>query len=163
MTNIRRSRGYSFEHGLVEKLNNTPNWMARRLGGSSTGLPDIVATNNVTNTLLTIECKSTQGNTVYVPPDQVERCAEVCKLFSVYKTRHIIFAFKFMRNANRKLRYFFKRADTVMLACRPDLITPTYRCGYDGKVYEMVNRKVQEADYILDFPEFRQLMGPKIN
>ncbi len=43
MGNIRRSRGYAFEHGLVERFNGLGDWRARRLGGSSTGLPDIVA------------------------------------------------------------------------------------------------------------------------
>ena len=42
----RRSRGYSFEHNLVININALPDWYARRLGGSSTGLPDIVAVNN---------------------------------------------------------------------------------------------------------------------
>ena len=32
--------------------------MARRLGGSSTGLPDIVAVNNKASILLSIEAKS---------------------------------------------------------------------------------------------------------
>ena len=145
----------------MERLNITPNWMARRLGGSSTGLPDIVATNNVTGVLLAIECKSTAGNAVYVPPDQVERCVEVCKMFSYYKERHVIFAFKFMRNENRRLRYWFKRADTVMIVCSSDMKIPTYRCDYDGKVYEIgvEGKKAELADYILDFPDFRELMG----
>lgn len=158
MTNIRRSRGYAFEHGLVDKLNETPNWGARRLGGSSTGLPDIVATNNVSGILLAIECKSTQGSAVYIPPDQVIRCVEVCKMFSWYKERHVIFAAKFMRSKTRRLRYFYKRADTVMAICSSaDLRMPTFRINYDGKVYETLDRKTQLADYILDYQDFRHL------
>lgn len=75
----------------------------------------------------------------------------------MYKERHIIFAFKFMRNKDRKLRYLFKRADAVMLASATKFILPTFRCGYDGKVYQILDRKVELADYILDYPEFRQL------
>ena len=51
MTNIRRSRGYNFEYRLVKQL-NTGEWIARRLGGSSTGLPDIVAVNNTDSIII---------------------------------------------------------------------------------------------------------------
>ena len=40
----------------------------RRLGGSSTGLPDIVAVNNKEATLLSIEAKSGTGDALYVRP-----------------------------------------------------------------------------------------------
>jgi hypothetical protein len=68
-----------------------------------------------------------------------------------------------MRNTNRKLRYFFKRADAIMWICRTNMTSlPTFRCGYDGKVYEVGNNsQAVLADYILDFPEFRELMGSK--
>ena len=33
LNRIRRNRGYSFEHVLVQKLNNNNSWRARRLGG----------------------------------------------------------------------------------------------------------------------------------
>ena len=48
--------------------------MARRLGGSSTGLPDIVAVNNTESILLSIEAKSGTSNSIYVPDDQIGRC-----------------------------------------------------------------------------------------
>ena len=70
MSNIRRSRGYSYEHSLVQRL-NSGSWIARRLGGSSTGLPDIVAVNNSEATLLSIEAKSGTGDALYVQPDQL--------------------------------------------------------------------------------------------
>jgi Holliday junction resolvase len=169
LTNIRRSRGYAFEHGLVEKLNSTPNWWARRLGGSSTGLPDVVATNNVEGILLAIECKSTVGNAVYIPPDQVERCVEVCKGFSWYKERHVIFAVKFGRNrSGRKLTYYYKRADAVMFgACiAGGLEMPTFKITYDGRVYSIhkgkeKNKKkvVEPVDYILNYSTFKHLAG----
>ena len=70
MTNIRRSRGYNFEYRLVKQL-NSKKWIARRLGGSSTGLPDIVAVNNSESILLSIEAKTATSNSIYVPQDQI--------------------------------------------------------------------------------------------
>jgi len=102
----RRNRGYSFEYDLVNRFNNIPNWYARRLGGSSTGLPDIVATSNH-GSVLSIECKSTVGDNAYVPVDQVERCITTLDLFSLYPKKRIIFAFKFGQKKGYKLREYF--------------------------------------------------------
>src|SRR5919202_3008445 len=101
MANIRRSRGYSFEHTLVQRLNNGV-WNARRLGGSSTGLPDIIAVNNIEAILLSIEAKSGTGDTLYVPQDQIKRSLLIRDIFSFYTTRNFILAFKFMRNKRYK-------------------------------------------------------------
>ena len=95
MGNIRRSRGYSYEHGLVEKLNKH-GFIARRLGGSSTGLADIVAVDNRNGVLLTIEAKAGTSDILYVPQDQIERSMMIRDMFAVYPTRHVVFAFKFM-------------------------------------------------------------------
>ena len=81
MGNIRRSRGYSFEHTLVQRLNNGE-WNARRLGGSSTGLPDIIAVNNIDAILLSIEAKSGTGDILYVPQDQIRRSILIRNMFS---------------------------------------------------------------------------------
>lgn len=67
-----------------------------------------------------------------------------------------------MRTANRKLRYFFKRADDVMMVCYVDVTIPTFRCGYNGKVYATypadTKKKPELADYILDYPAFKEVM-----
>lgn len=139
MGNIRRSRGYSFEHGLVKRLNDK-SWQSRRLGGSSTGLPDIVAVNNESGILLTIEAKSGTSDILYVPQDQLERCKMIMDMFGVYRERHIILAFKFMnkkrfrrKNAtvyqSRKLVEYYKVADVVNSMS----ILPIIKCTYDGK------------------------------
>ena len=141
--NIRRSRGYSFEHILVQRLNNRV-WSARRLGGSSTGLPDIVAVNNTEGILLTIEAKSGTSDILYVPRDQIERCLLIRNMFSVYPERHIILAFKFMskkrfRRKNktvyesRKLVEYYKVADIVSTMRSPPII----KCTYDGKTFAL--------------------------
>src|ERR687883_496290 len=83
MGNIRRSRGYSFEHTLVQRLNNGV-WNARRLGGSSTGLPDIIAVNNTEAILLSIEAKSGTGDILYEIDDiDAVKCTYDGKIFSV--------------------------------------------------------------------------------
>lgn len=148
MGNIRRSRGYAFEHGLVERFNELGDWKARRLGGSSTGLPDIVAVNNEKSVLLTIEAKSGTSDILYVPQDQIERCIVVREMFGAYAERHIVFAFKFMskkrfRRKNktvyeqRKLVEYYKVADE--LVCANPL--PIVKCTYDGRTYAMHGSK----------------------
>jgi Holliday junction resolvase len=141
LRNIRRSRGYSYEHTLVQRL-NTELWKARRLGGSSVGLPDIIAVNNIEAILLSIEAKSGTGDALYVPSDQINRCLQIRDMFSFYKSRHAILAFKFMRKKRfkrkgqivyeqRKLLEYYKIAD------RLEKITDmtTIKCTYQGKTF----------------------------
>ena len=102
----RRSRGYSFEKQLVDTFNKTEGWTARRLGGSSTGLPDIVITENNKSILYAIECKSGESNILYIPFDQISRCEWITEKFlRIYENRYIVFAFKFKGTAKRKLQY----------------------------------------------------------
>jgi Holliday junction resolvase len=158
--NIRRSRGYSYEHTLVQRLNNGV-WHARRLGGSSTGLPDIVAVNNTDGILLTIEAKSGTSDILYVPQDQIERCLMIRNMFSIYPERHIILAFKFMSKKrfrrkneivyeNRKLLEYYKVADIVA-----DMsVIPIIKCTYDGKTYALHKNKtvaLNLPDYYMPF------------
>ena len=151
MTNIRRSRGYNFEHRLVKQLNNG-DWIARRLGGSSTGLPDIVAVNNKLSILLSIEAKSAAGNSIYVPPDQLVRCHAITKMFKAYKERHIILAFKFMRIKRqiiggktiyvpRKTREYYK----IVKFKRIPKSFPVIKCNYDGDTFAIHNSKIQKV------------------
>lgn len=151
--NLRRSRGYAYEHGLVERFNALKGWHARRLGGSSTGLPDIVAVNNEQGILLTIEAKSGTSDNLYVPQDQIERCTVVTDMFAIYPTRHIVFAFKFMskkrfrrKNATvyeqRKLVEYYKVAD-VLSGIKP---LPIVKCTYDGRTFAMLDGKTAELN-----------------
>ena len=156
MSNIRRSRGYAFEHTLVQRLNNEF-WHARRLGGSSTGLPDIVAVNNTAGILLTIEAKSGTSDILYVPQDQIERCLLIRNMFSIYSQRHIILAFKFMskkrfRRKNetvyesRKLLEYYKVADVVS-----DMdVIPIIKCTYNGMTFALHKNKT----IALDLPDY---------
>lgn len=152
MGNIRRSRGYNYEHTLVQRFNGSK-WEARRLGGSSTGLPDIVAVNNKEGILLTIEAKSGTGDILYVPQDQIERCMVIRNMFGVYPTRHVVLAFKFMskkrfRRKNktvyeqRKLAEYYKKADAI-LDMKP---LPAVKCTYEGKTFVIIDGKSKEVD-----------------
>lgn len=151
LTNIRRSRGYSFEYKLVKLLSNG-DWTARRLGGSSTGLPDIIAVNNKESILLSIEAKSATGNSIYVPPDQIGRCFDITKMFGIYQERYIILAFKFMRLKRqvirgevkylpRKGKMYFKRISFK----KTPRIFPTLKCNYDGDTFAIYPSKVMKV------------------
>lgn len=160
MGNIRRSRGYSFEHLLVRKLNNEY-WTARRLGGSSTNLPDIIAVNNLESILLSVEAKSGTGDNLYVPGDQIRRCVEIKEMFSAYKSSHVILAFKFMTKrrirvkgtlsyGSRKLREYYKIADKYIKYEFP----PTIKCNYSGKTFEIIDNNTSLCrlkDYDMPF------------
>lgn len=108
----RRSRGYNFEYSIVNAFNDhhSKDWTARRLGGSSTGLPDVVATNKRKSVCYAIEAKSGDMDILYIPRDQIERCLDITDNFlTAYRTRFIVFAFKFKANKKkgRKLQYRF--------------------------------------------------------
>jgi Holliday junction resolvase len=114
------------------------------LGGSSTGLPDIVAVNN-------------DAGILYVPLDQIERCLMVRNMFSIYPERHIILAFKFMgkkrfRRKNetiyesRRLIEYYKVADIVIGM----KALPIVKCTYDGKTYAIFRNKTLP----LDLPDY---------
>ena len=172
MGNIRRSRGYAFEYGLVERFNKCTNFHARRLGGSSTGLPDIVAVNNIDSILLTIEAKSGTSDILYVPQDQLERCMVVRDMFSIYSQRHVILAFKFMskkrfRRKNetvyesRKLLEYYKVADSVVDA-KGEM--PIVKCTYDGRTFAIHKDKtvaLSLPDYSMPFQKVKIAISAK--
>ena len=160
LNRIRRNRGYSFEHVLVQKL-NTNAWNARRLGGSSANLPDIIAVNNKESIFLSIEAKSGTADSLYVPSDQIHRCFQIRDMFQVYNTAHVILAFKFMQKRrireegktlyiHRKLQEYYKIADKYS-RMNP---VPIIKCTYDGRTYEIRNFQTKRCnlkDYIMPF------------
>lgn len=128
---LRSARGYRFEKKHIVKELNKDGWICERLGGTSMGMPDEIATNNDRGILLAFEAKSTVGNYCYVPNDQLERCKKIYKMFNYYWTKYIVLAFKFAGiKKYRKLRYYFF------------ILHPPYnfdniqnvRCSYDGKI-----------------------------
>ncbi|HET6730609.1 MAG TPA: hypothetical protein VFH04_03330 [Nitrososphaeraceae archaeon] len=156
MSSFRRSRGYSYEHSLVQRLNNGE-WCARRLGGSSAGLPDIVAVNNRESVLLSIEAKSGTGDALYIHQDQIRKCILIQNMFGYYKRRYAIFAFKFMKKKRyrrngqtvyepRKLVEYYKSVEKIKNIDAIDMI----KCTYDGKTFEFRNEQFVESN----LPEF---------
>jgi Holliday junction resolvase len=130
------------------------------LGGSSTGLPDIVAVNNDAGILLTIEAKSGTSDTLYVPQDQIKRCLVIREMFSFYRDTHIILAFKFLckkrfRRKNetvyesRRLREYYK--EVIDIPGDTDIEDlPIVKCTYDGKTYNIFG----ENTVPLNLPDF---------
>jgi Holliday junction resolvase len=108
LTNLRRSRGYGWESYLVKKFNSLDDWRCRRLGGSSTGLPDLVAVNNEQGLLYCIEAKSGYSKYLYIPTDQVCRCINIANMFGLYKTT-VVFSFKFGRGYKNEQHYFLPK------------------------------------------------------
>jgi Holliday junction resolvase len=115
---IRQQRGYSFEYKIVTEVNKMDGWVARRLGGSSTGLPDIVATNNQKSRLIVAELKSLTpralktsknlaSSVLYIPQDEAARCVNVARMFGVYKYPEVVFAFKFSNVSTRMPIYYY--------------------------------------------------------
>lgn len=163
MGNTSRWRGYNFEYMLVKRLNSVSNWYARRLGGSSTGFPDIVAVNNKERILLTVEAKTGTSDTLYVPPDQIERCTKILDVFGLYEEKHAILAFKFMSKRrfrskdnvgyqHRPIHEYYKVVDNLLNRKR----TPTVKCRYDGQVFVIVDevtKPIKLEDYTMPFEQ----------
>ena len=128
---LRQQRGYRFETRIIEVFTADRDWNARRLGGSSTGLPDIVITNNGESVLYAVEAKSTVGKLAYVENDQLCRCLDILEMFSIYKKRSVVLAFKFAESKhNDRLRYFFFR-----IIPHKDLRDiKSVRCSSEGKL-----------------------------
>tara|TARA_Y100001936_G_C15912481_1_gene579355 strand:- start:336 stop:896 length:561 start_codon:yes stop_codon:yes gene_type:complete len=143
----RRQRGYNWEDTLVKRFNKMENWNAFRLGSPSVALPDILCVNNTDSMIFTIEAKSGTGTTLTVPFDQIIRCLNWTNNFTVYKTRKVILAFKFLskkrtgvgKYEKRELREFYKiwnsKKDPIDIVCK-----------YDGATYALIQGKKKKLD-----------------
>ena len=151
----RRQRGYNWEDTLVKRFNKMENWKAFRLGSPSVALPDILCVNNENSIIFTIEAKSGTGTTLTVPFDQITRCLNWTNNFSVYKTRKVVLAFKFLSKKRigvgqyekRELREFYKvwneKKNPIDIVCR-----------YDGTTYALIQgekKKINLKDYEMPF------------
>lgn len=175
-THRRRERGYAFETYIVDFFTKK-NWFARRLGGSSTGLPDVVCNisfeiesdvqgdNGITNYdnagwLFAFECKSSTGNHAYIDNDQLVRCNEVIKGWNLYEG-HIVAAFKFMRigprdkktgeNVKRKLKYYFFMFNSIENIDN----LKNLRCTYEGNL--SIIRYDQDIPVTAEFTKYEKI------
>ena len=151
----RRQRGYNWEDTLVKRFNKMDDWKAFRLGSPSVALPDILCVNNIDSIIFTIEAKSGTGTTLTVPFDQIIRCLSWTNNFTVYKTRKVILAFKFLSKKRigvgeyekRELREFYKVWDQKRSPI--DIV-----CKYDGITYALnqgQKKKFVLKDYQMPF------------
>ncbi|MDC0187008.1 resolvase [Candidatus Nitrosopelagicus sp.] len=151
----RRQRGYNWEDTLVKRFNKLENWKAFRLGSPSVALPDILCVDNEDSIIFTIEAKSGTGTTLTVPFDQITRCLNWTNNFTVYKTRKVILAFKFLSKKRigvgeyerRELREFYKVWNEKISPI--DIV-----CKYDGTTYALIEgekKKMNLQDYKMPF------------
>lgn len=153
----RRSRGYAFETSIVKFFDSKQDWHARRLGGSSVGLPDVVVTNNTKGILFTIEAKSTFQDQAYIHNDQIVRCLDVSNVFGVYQKRYIVFAFKFSANKEKgrdKLHYYFFKVTWLKGLENIEWV----KCFYDGRLrYKLINADVKAQLKLIKYEKLSDL------
>ena len=163
----RRQRGYNWEDTLVKRFNKMEDRKAFRLGSPSVALPDILCVNNEDSMIFTIEAKSGTGTTLTVPFDQITRCLSWTNNFTVYKTRKVILAFKFLSKKRigtgvyekRELREFYKIWDEEENPI--DMV-----CRYDGTTYALIQgekKKLILNDYEMPFKSRHQKIALRKN
>lgn len=156
---VRRSRGYNFENDMVKKVNGFGGWHARRFGGASTHMPDVIMTNNEKSIIAIMEAKAGTGESLNVDKEQLEKCLELQKMFSVYESQFIMLAFKFMsknKDGKRPLKmYFYPYNYFNKIEETPSRVS----CNYKGEIF--INRKKiyqnNESHTITDLITFLQL------
>ena len=137
----RRQRGYQWEDAIVKRFSKN-GWNAVRLGGASTKLPDIFLINNMAETIIAVEAKSTTTDMCRVPAEQIQRCFDWIEKFAVYSVREVVLAFKFSqvkrisntRHSTRKLQEYFVIWDKTKKPV-------DHICKYDGTIYEIINEE----------------------
>ena len=163
----RRQRGYNWEDTLVKRFNKMENWKAFRLGSPSVALPDILCVNNVDSIIFTIEAKSGTGTTLTVPFDQIVRCLNWTNNFTVYKTRKVILAFKFLSKKRIGVGQYEKRELREFYKAWNEKKSPTdIVCKYDGTTYALIQgkkKKMDLNDYEMPFVSRHRKTVPKDN
>ena len=163
----RRQRGYNWEDTLVKRFNKVENWKAFRLGSPSVALPDILCVNNKDSMIFTIEAKSGTGTTLTVPFDQIARCLNWTNNFTVYKTRKVILAFKFLSKKRIGVGEYEKRELREFYKIWNEKKTPIDTvCRYDGTTYSLVQggqKKMNLKDYEMPFRSRYQKIFSKNN
>ena len=161
----RRQRGYNWEDTLVKRFNKMNNWKAFRLGSPSVALPDILCVNNKEGIIFTIEAKSGTGTTLTVPFDQITRCLNWTNNFTVYKTRKVILAFKFLSKKRIGTGVYEKRELREFYKVWNEKKNPTdIVCRYDGTTYALIQgqkKKLNLDDYEMPFRSRHQKIALK--
>lgn len=163
-THKSRARGYNFEHQLSLDFNDK-NWNAQRLGGTTVKLPDILATNDELEVILSIEAKVTTTNNAHVPLEELERCLKILTMFKVYKTRTVILAFKFNQKRilkpdnpgykngqyfNRPVQYYYFKLLRIENLANIKAIS----CNYQGKLRIVCFNKELKKDTKVEYDTY---------
>ena len=86
---------------------------------------------------------------LYIPDDQIRRCITFSEIFKIYRTREVIFSFKFGRGYGNS--YFFvidrKHYDEILSA---DVLYA--RCSYDGKCVIVIQKSPKGKYYLTPEP-----------
>jgi Holliday junction resolvase len=135
--NVNASRGYHWERYLTDAF-NYDGWQARRLGGTTETMPDILAVYHteygvLNSVMIAIEAKSSVDNYCSVENEQIVRCKTMVEIFKLYEQKYIVLAFKFgnrKRGSHRDNKHYF-------LVFTPDHWIENINmviCRYDGRI-----------------------------
>ena len=85
---------------------NEDGWYSVRLGAPSIELPDVFCINNESFSVVAAECKSTRGDRIVVPGEQIRRCRDWVGRLRLYDHRHAIVACLFAADReNDRMRH----------------------------------------------------------
>lgn len=109
--NNRKGSGTNFEYSLTNDLIRA-GYTAKRLGGTTTNMPDIAATKDDIH--ITFEVKKTRNkNIIYIPSEQILRCFQFLKMYNLYPKKYIVLGFNFLTRTQKSKsllsneKYFF--------------------------------------------------------
>ncbi len=114
----RKSRGYYTERKLVRLLSqNKENYVFRvPVSGSRASdkaivaFPDVFLVNNVKNTIVAFEVKSTIKNYVRIKKNQIIKLAKFLHPFKKYKNREVVIAVWFVKDS----KWVFRKIDDLL-------------------------------------------------
>jgi Holliday junction resolvase len=93
--------GKRFEYSVTTALEQV-GFTSRRLGGTTSSLPDIAATKDDIH--ITLELKKTKSqNIIYVPAEQILRCFQYLKMYQLYPKKFIILSFNFLTRTKKNI------------------------------------------------------------
>ena len=143
VSKLKRTRGYEYERSVVQRFNYN-GWKAYRLGGSTTTIPDILAfSSRIPQTaplpdyymMYAIECKTGGSTILKIPPEQVDRCYDICDSLEAYHGIPVG-AFRFHTIPLKKGGRREAREYLVHLPLRGR----EYRMTYDGELTSWLGR-----------------------
>lgn len=113
----------------MKELFESHEFISHKIGSNSKDVPDVVAWNDTSKTVVAVEAKSTASNSCIVPAKQIQRCINWVNELGLYTEKFVILAFKFkaagVKPNRRKLQYHYK-----IVPC--NIISNNISCNYEG-------------------------------